>query len=501
MKLKFTKAWAGGWLWAWLWPHAWGSEIPLDRIPQRVSIQAENLSLPAGERMGLLTTAMTWQVSDHDWLGPAVAGAATGHRGGLFVLGGTWLHDQPLNDAWSIQTSLFAGGGGGAAAPVGSGLLIEPSVALMHRWGHWRVGLAGSRAMFTDGRIHSNQFGLVAQWDGETHVYDVNDVGAGASALVPTGLGVDRVMPTVTQYTIHRPHGSQQTVKLVGARAEQQWHQGWYGGVETAAATHGGADGYMEILGLVGWRKPIASGWSHPLSLGAKVAAGLGGGGAIATGGGAIGKAAGTLDWDLTDTLSLGAEAGWAGSLRSHLGQGPFKARYVQAYAAWRFDGLATSATETSARKVQGLDWSVSLEHLAHAQRKDGSQASLDTVGFKANLWQGPHWYLTGQAHSAFAGHAGAYSVGLFGLGWTHRPGDEYWAKPFTYGAEALVGAAGGGGVNTRGGAIAQGMVTVGYQWSRSTQLQLGAGQVRSVKSGGLSSPVIDLSWTMSLGV
>ncbi|HET8871767.1 MAG TPA: hypothetical protein VFM48_15070 [Aquabacterium sp.] len=458
-------------------------------------MQAESVRLPGGEPMGLLTTSMSWQVSEHDWLGPAIVGAATGHRGGLFVLGGVWQHDQPWGDNWALQTTLLAGGGGGAAAPVGSGLLIEPSMALLRRFGNWRLGLTGSRAMFADGRIHSNQFGLLVQWDGSTRTYDVNDVGA----VVPTpsnqtGFGVDRVMPTLSRYSIRKPGGVRQSVKLVGARAEQRWDHGWYGGMETAAATHGGADGYMEILGVLGWRTPMLPAVTDRLQWGAKIAAGLGGGGAIRTGGGAIAKAGGTFDWDLTPTLSLGAEAGWASSLRSHLGQGPFKASYVQAYAGWRFDGLAV-------HPVEGMDWSACLEHLAHAQRKDGSRASLDTVGIKANLWVSQNGYLTGQAHSAFAGQAGAYSVGLLGVGWTHRPGSEYWAKPFTYGVEALMGAAGGGGVKTQGGAIAQGMLSVGYQWSRRTQLQVGVGKVRSLRSGGLNSPVVDLSWTVSLGV
>lgn len=414
------------------------------------------------------------------------------------MLGGQWEHRWDLNDSWRAQTALFAGGGGGGNAPVGSGLMLQPSVSLLRRWGAWHAGISGSRVVFTDGRIHSNQLGLVVQWDGQTHYFHASQIGSSlGSSTSRTGLGVDRILPTWSRYSFKTPTGNRQSISLVGIRAEQDWDGGFYGGLESAAATHGGADGYMEILGIAGWSTQPAAQLLPGLRLGAKTALGLGGGGAVPTGGGAIGKLAGTLRWDLGSRAFVGAEAGWANSLRARPQNGPFQARYAQVFAGWTFGGIPAPADVT----VNGMDWSASLQHVARAKRKDGSVHSLDTMGIKANYWEGPHWYLTGQAHSAFAGQAGAYSVGLLGVGWTHRPGEMYWAQPFTVGVEALVGAAGGGGVDTQGGAIAQGWVSIGYQLSRRSQIQIGIGQVKSVKRNALSSPVLDVSWTMSLGV
>ncbi|MBL7309570.1 hypothetical protein INQ13_24575, partial [Escherichia coli] len=45
---------------------------------------------------------------------------------------------------------------------------------------------------------------------------------------------------------------------LVGVRAERRVDDNFYWGVETAAATHGGADGYMEVLGSAGWELPLS---------------------------------------------------------------------------------------------------------------------------------------------------------------------------------------------------------------------------------------------------
>ncbi|MGE5452546.1 MAG: hypothetical protein ACM3VZ_11985 [Acidobacteriota bacterium] len=498
MKNKSVVAWTT--LLTGLWPlqQVQCAGLPLEELPTSISTRFDNIRLPGHERLGLLNAAYLVQAGTHDWLGPAVTGAATGQRGGLFVLGGQWEHRWRLGDRWRAQTGLFAGGGGGAAAPVGSGLMLQPSISLLRQWGGWHAGVSASRVLFTDGRIHSNQLGLIVQWDGATRYFRAGQIGNElGSSTERTGLGVDRVAPTWSRYTFKTPTGSHPSISLIGIRAEQDWDNGFYGGLESAAATHGGADGYMEILGLAGWATRPAPSQLPGLHLGAKAALGLGGGGAVPTGGGGIGKLAGTLRWDIGSQAFVGAEAGWANSLRARPASGPFQARYAQVFAGWTLGGAAAPANAT----VNGMDWSASLQHVARAKRKDGSVQSLDTMGIKANYWQGPHWYLTGQAHSAFAGHAGAYSVGLFGVGWTHRPGENYWANPFTVGAEAMVGAAGGGGVDTRGGAIAQGLLSVGYQLSRRSQFQIGIGQVKSFKPGGLNSPVLDISWTMTLGV
>ncbi len=472
--------------------------LPLEDMPISVSTRLDTVRLPDKERLGLVNSALLIRVSSHDWLGPAVTAAATGQRGGLFVLGGQWEHRWTLSDDWQAQTGFFAGGGGGANAPVGSGLMLQPSASLLRRWGPWHVGVSGSHVVFTDGRIHSNQLGLIVQWDGQTRYFNASQIGSSlGESTGRTGLGVDRIAPTWSRYSFKTPAGSRQSISLVGIRAEQDWDNGFYGGLESAAATHGGADGYMEILGVTGWSTAPAAHALPGLRVGAKAALGFGGGGAVPTGGGGIGKLAGTLRWDIGSQAFVGAEAGWANSLRTRPQDGPFQARYAQVFAGWTLGGTPAPADAT----VNGMDWSASLQHVARAKRKDGSVQSLDTMGIKANYWQGPHWYLTGQAHSAFAGHAGAYSVGLFGVGWTKRPGENYWAQPFTVGVEALVGAAGGGGVDTQGGAIAQGLVSVGYQLSRRSQIQIGLGQVKSFKRGALSSPVLDVSWTMSLGV
>ena len=135
---------------------------------------------------------------------------------------------------------------------------------------------------------------------------------------------------------------------------------------------------------------------------------------------------------------------------------------------------------------------------MLHAQRKDGSRGSLDTLGIKLNRQVSEHVYLSAQAHSAYAGGAEAYSIGLVGAGVSTLPSAQRWQ----FGAELLAGAAGGGGVDTHGGAIAQTLAWAGHPVGANSQVRLGVGGVRSLRGiGGLSSPLIEVSWSQAFGL
>ena len=138
----------------------------------------------------------------------------------------------------------------------------------------------------------------------------------------------------------------------------------------------------------------------------------------------------------------------------------------------------------------------MTLQRQTRAQRNDGSTRALDTIGMKLNRYVNDHVYLSAQAHSAFAGGAGAYSIGLVGAGVATRP-----AGGLRFGSELLLGAAGGGGVASGGGAIAQALAWAGWPVTRDSELRLGVGAVKALRGGELRSPVVELTWTRALGL
>jgi len=449
-----------------------------------VGLGYEQLRLPADERMGLLGASVLFPLGGQWWAGPAVYGAASGQRGGLFVGGGELQRRFDLPWEWDLRAGVFAGGGGGAAAPVGGGLMLRAAATLTHAIGPLRGGLSWSRVSFPSGEISSSQLGLVLSWEQPFRYFDSWSAGQPQPASGTTGLGFQRLAGTVGAYQLR---GSDtRRIGLVGGRAEwQPTPSGVYAGIEAAAAASGGAAGYMEILGDVGWRWVPMPDW--PLALEARGALGLGGGGAMPTDGGAIGKVAigASVDWGggWRSGIEVGEVRGLGSTLRAHTAQ------------AWLAMDLEPPPAAPGSGTISRNEWSATLQHILQAQRNDGSVASLDTVGIKLDRFVDDHVYLSAQAHTAYAGGAGAYAIGLVGAGLATAPGSMV-----RIGAELLLGAAGGGGVATGSGAIAQSMAWAGWSVTPESQIRLGVGAVKAVH-GDLRSGVLEISWTRALGL
>jgi hypothetical protein len=360
---------------------------------------------------------------------------------------------------------------------VGGGLMLRPAVTLVQDLGALQAGLSLSQVRFPSGDIRSTQLGLVLGWDGTFRAVAAARAGSTPGLYGRSGLGLDHLLITGGRYA---PRGGGAAIGLIGARALRNLGS-WHVGIESAAAAQGSAAGYMEILAEAGTGWPL----SRHLNLGVRGALGLGGGGGVPVGGGVLGKLAVGAAYQLSPHLHLGAELGLVNALN-----GDFRAGTAQLWLAMALEPM------NSEGRVVRYEWAPAWQHNLRAQRKDGSRGTLDTIGLRLNRWVDDRWYLTAQAHSAYSGGAGAYSIGLVGAGVGTAPVARGWQ----FGAEVLVGAAGGGGVNTAGGAIVQGLGWAGYALSPETMLRLGVGGVKSLQ-GELSSPVVEVSWQRAFGL
>jgi hypothetical protein len=472
------------------------ASVPLRTLDARVRIGGEHVHLPGGERMGLAGLTELLNVGGQWWAGPGVYGASAGRRGGLFVPGveGAWSH--PFNDWLAVDAGVFAGGGGGAAAPVGGGLMLRPHVDLVFRFPGVYTGPTFSKVWFPNGQINANQFGWMLNFDSSFRYRPASFTGAATDGSA-TGLGFDHVDAMVTfEHPFHSTStaGTPLTARigLVGLRAERIVDGPLWAGIETAGAASGGVAGYAEVLGTAGLRWPVVA---DRLSLGVRASAGLGGGGGIDTGGGLLVKAAAGATLRLTSTLGIGAEIGVVDAPR----HAHFKAETAAVSLNWALDvpqsdlaGWFNSTPGTPTR----MEFGAGVERY-RAARKDGRTEALEAVVLQVNRFVAPDLYVTGQAHSAFAGGAGAYSQGLFGVG-AQLPVTQR----LRLGIEALGGAAGGGGVDTGGGAVVQGRAYVDVAISDSLSLRVAGGKIKSVRgSGGLDAPVVDAALVFRFGV
>ena len=457
-------------------------------LPASARIGYETLSLPGDERMGLVGLTYLVEAYPGVCLGPAVYGAASGQRGGFFTVGAEAALCTQLVGPLGLQAGLYVGGGGGAAAPVGGGLMLRPYANLLYDFGPFRAGVSVSSVNFPNGDIDSSQVGVVFDMPMTFGYLPAGSRMPALPAPPRSGVGFDRFLAVGGVY---RPRSGAlgtsgaplpSNIGYVGARAESFLWPDVYLGLEANGAASGGVDGYAEILGTLGMEFPLgASG----VTLGGRLALGMGGGGDMPMGGGLLAKAALDLAVPLSRDLSLALELGWAGAP-----QGDFDAPFASLALRWALDPLPGVAA-VAVRQ----EWSAGVEMYTDAARKNGTSASMQNVSFKYNRFVGPTMYLSGQVQSAYQGDAGAYTAGFFGAGgqWRFEPG-------VLAGAEMLVGAAGGGGVDTGGGAVFKPMAYVGARLSEPLSLRLGAGWIKAF-NGELSSPVVDLTLTFAFDV
>ena len=463
---------------------------PTSSIPTSGMLGFESLRLPNGEHLGLVGGTILFDIG-HDWaVGPAVYGGATGHRGGFFAPGVEVQRRWGLAPGLSLATGLFAGGGGGAGAPVGNGLMLRPAVTLLKDLGaSLQAGLSFSAIKFPGSEISSRQFGLVLSWRNE---FDYLSAASGSPTPLParsTGLGFDRISATVSRYRLHDGNGRR--IDLVGAQAERRSGiDGFTWSMEAAAAAKGGAAGYAELLGSAQYSLALLPSVAPSWRAGVRLGVGLAGGGGVPTGGGLLGKAMATTETRIAPGWTVGAEYGLA---RSRTGS--FRATEARVWLGFDLEpGLDGVGPGTG--HVVRTEWIAALQHHFRVERRDGSRQALDTIGLELDRYLGDHVYLSGQVHSAFSGGAGAYSVGLVGLG-VATSSDARWRL----GGELLLGAAGGGGVQTAGGAIAQTMLWSAWKSSNQSEWRAGVGASRGLNSMTRVSPIVALTWSRAFGM
>ncbi len=460
------------------------------------------LKMPTGERIALLGASYLVAMNE-DWgVGPSFYGAAKGNFGGIFTVGFTAQRRWRLGSSTHAAAGLYAGAGGGLSTDkvrFGGGLMLRPELSLRTEFGSWYSGVSLAHTAFPNGRgnVRGTSLGLVLGYSDGFFSYAPGDAGRRVQNTRRSGLGVDEVSLSVGSYKPRsgartRSGAPAQRMGKAGAVLRQYVSEGAWWGLEAAGAASGGADGYMEVLAIMGQDYGLGG---PNLRAGWHVATGLGGGGDVDTGNGWLVKGGPTLRWKSPWGPSLHLDAGLMGSLT-----GSFKSTYVRASLGLPLDqatGLFGQPNEAGG-VVRTQTVYASLMHLPKVRFKDGHETSVGHLAMVMSRDLGTHLYGTAQAGSAAFGRAGAYSFGLFGLGLQGRP----LAGGPRVGAELLVGAAGGGGVAVTGGAVAQAEAWAEWRFGESERLRLrtGVGQWRTLRGQTQSSPVVNVSLGYAFG-
>lgn len=476
------------------------ADLPVEPLaqPVEITLSAERVKVSPTEHMGMIGARYQREFAPGWYGGWGLYGAATGTRGGFFAWGLAGAY-RTTSGPWQAEAGLFVGGGGGSPSWVGSGLMLRPHAELTYHFGDLGLGLGVSFVDFPDGSVHSTQPYAVLKWQTSSFFGP-----AGGGELPLSDAYLASAMPVDYAAVVGRYRMNSGSVRKggVGDAADLRtigfaYRRGVSGAVlgsqpywllTMAGAVGGGYDGYAELATGFGLRHRLS--FLPDLSLRAEGALGLAGAGStVDTGGGLIGKVSAGASWDITRDMSLALTAGKVES------RGRFKANELRVEFALRaFDvapgGLRSDGPGPS--RVVWAPWEVSsaLVHQPHMPRKDGHVQSLDVVALKLGRELGDGWRAVGQAAISVTGDAGGYAAGTIGAGWlSPLLGDSAWQL----GAEASVGAAGGGEVLTGGGALWQAQLQARYSLSRDWALQADAGWFRT-RAGTLSTPIIGLS-------
>jgi hypothetical protein len=486
--------------------------LPIDAPPQlpsapvEISVTAERIDVGNGVHMGMLGLNYQRLFTPNWSAGLSAYGAATGDRGGFFAWGANGAYRQSWGP-WQAETGLFVGGGGGSPGWVGGGLMLRPHLEVSRGLGPWRLGVGASRVKFPNGQVDSSQPYVSLRWTGDRYL----GPGSGLTAAQPDAAWKNRAFESelvgvLGAYSPDKPPsrsglGQQGSLRYGGLAYRRSLDAGaWLGGtpyvgLTTLGAMGGGYDGYAELAGTLGlqWRLAAVP------SLAFRAEAGLGAGGAgatVDTGGGALAKVSGALVWQPTPQFSVATMLGRVQS------RGPFSAREARVELAWRFwDVLPTGGPVLASpgpqpQAAEWAPWQVSLGAVRYTDmlRDSGLSLPMSMVALKLERQFGPNWRLVTLANTAATGQAGGYAAGHIGAGWMSGP---LAGSPLQLGAEASIGAAGGGSVTVSGGLIAQAQLQARYALSPDWALQFEVGRLRSVR-GNLSSPLVGLNLVSS---
>ena len=462
----------------------------------------DEIDMPdAGETMGLYSIGAYDKVNSWLYGGITLYGAATGRRGGFFTGGYTLGVEHQLFDNLIFDAGGYVGAGGGGSAAQGGGLMIRPHVGLKYDFSWSELGLNYTYIDFPNGDISSDAIALSLDIPFTSLMFNLEDKGL----TVADYFGVDR-----SNVSRHRSHlaarvrayspasGSKTTsseslnnsLGLVGVEYSYFLDNNWFTTFETAGAVTGGVGGYAELLAGIGYRLPLTK--DDRLALLPSLTIGGAGGGMVETGGGFVTRANLGLEYQLSPDLSLIMDGGYLTAP-----DGNFDTSYLGFNLAYIMETFAQDQKGAPLREtdlVKTTKWRFRPVHQWYfdAQRKGGSSRDMQLLGGKIDWMGGDWWYLTGQGLSAYGGGAGGYSEGHWGVGIL----GPNWKNLRLY-CEMLIGAGGGGGVDSGSALLFKPTFGLEYKLNKDFSLQTGIGKVIS-KEGNLDANTLEASLVWS---
>lgn len=499
-------------------PDTSATTVSFTQQPLRFRLSYETLKMTGEPHLGMLGIGADFFLMDKlpgMYLTLNSYSAIVGERPGLITFGAGAGYLQPLfHSPLALDAGIFVGGGGGGGAPDGGGLITRGHLNLSYQLRNVSVFGGYSRLDFPTGEMGSHNFNVGLSFSSvfrtARHGRGNNLAGVGVGSRGSGGTGADspenrqasrgskadspaekssfRVNLLGLNYlkftgtpTLDngQPAAGGGEIYLMGVELDKFFHEKWYAALKLHGAVAGGIDGYMSYLVGLGFEQGLGT---EKLKVDAQLLAGPSGGGGVATGGGAIVQAA----------VGLRAHLGNAYDLKTSLGQtlspgGRFQGTFLELSLSksFRFVSAGNGPESTyqlgTADHLQQFGFEIINRTYFPPDLLDKSghpyDRSFNLLGFQFSKKIHKNFEALGATYWAYQGSYGAYAEGLLGLGYRYEfvPG---WAL----GAQVLVGAAGGGGIDLGSGLVFQYSAGLCRALSENWGITVNAGQMQGFR-------------------
>jgi len=429
--------------------------------------------------------------------------AITGERPGLISFGAGLGYVQPLfNSHFALDAGVFVGGGGGANAPDGGGLITREHLNLLYRFKGFSIFGGYSRLDFPTGSMGGNNlnFGVSVSSSFDTaHMTSANsadDTEMKNHKFRITMLGTRYLKFFEGPFPPSSPANSRENnSQLLGVEIDKFINNRFYAALKLNGAVTGGIDGYMSYLIGFGYEQPL---WKNSLSLDAQALLGPSGGGGVDTGGGGI----------VQGTLGLRADFGEYG-LKAGLGQsyapeGNFNGTFFELGLTRNFNFISPQSQNNQpyrlkiGEKLHGFGLEFLNRTYFPPRRLDKNNKEYDKLfnllGFQLSKDLNKNFSVLGSTYWAYQGSYGAYAEGWLGLQYAY-PFAENWSVD----ARFLGGAAGGGGIDLGSGLAIQYGAGLAGNISDSWVISLNGGKMQGIK-GNFNPYFLDLGIEYKFG-
>ena len=473
----------------------------LVNVASKFQLHNENWKLPNGEVMGMASGIFLFKATPKLQFGAGFWGAARGQRGGFITFGLTAEMSQKIIGNLTGNAGVFVGGGGGRGGRslAGGGLMLRAHAGLSYgtrRFG--KFGLGVSYVTFPSGVITSTQpyvsyeysFGAVISngWKKEPLVYSPSEMQtrperhtfslAYRTYSIPSGVTKDNGSPQSS------------SMGLLGAEWTNYFNENFFWKLQADGALAGKNTGYMQLFGGAGYRFAVTD------RTGIKVhgAVGVAGGGGADTGGGVLLNYGVSIEHNISK--SLGVELSLehyqaTGSASFRANSIGLKLNHSFGLAAINSQKQITTPGPFVSKKLRVR--MVNQTYLKAHPNWRNLDKPVNNIGLQMDYFlpssnANRQFFITGQALGAYGGEAGAYMTGLVGAGVHLRLSDRFFWE-----TEALIGAAGGGGLRTGNGTVAQINTSLGYKIQPSVSLIGTLGRMDAI-TGDFKANVVGIS-------